>query len=243
MRRHAGGRVGAGLDKAPSHRSTQGGPGRRYFRALLSAPEQARLVKLADRLDNLRFLHLRHDPDQCRAYREETRQWLLPLAERTDTWFARQLAAFVDQVLMPWEVLGSRVLLKAPPWLSVHAEQVQVNPAALPVDPFYRITMPEYVVIVPRLPDGRFLVLRGYKHGPRRIVYHVPAGYVEPGETPIAAARRELIGGNRTHGHPMAPFGPLRGGRQPGSGIRPPVLGPRRGAGPHFSCQRRPGTA
>ncbi len=164
-----------------------------YFRALLTAPPEARLIKLADRLDNVRFLHLVRDPARCRDYRRETRRWLVPLAEHTDRWFARQLASFAGETLRPWEVLDARPLLEAPPWLSVHAERVEVDPAAPAVDPFYRVEMPEYVVIVPRLPDGRFLVLKGYKHGPRRIVYHVPAGYVEPDEAPLAAARRELV--------------------------------------------------
>jgi ADP-ribose pyrophosphatase len=36
------------------------------------------------------------------------------------------------------------------------------------------------------------VVERNYKHGPRRVCLNLPAGYVEQGEEPLAAARREL---------------------------------------------------
>lgn len=41
--------------------------------------------------------------------------------------------------------------------------------------------------------ERRVLCLRQYKHGPRRVSLTLPAGHVEPGEDPEAAARRELL--------------------------------------------------
>ena len=181
------------LSKPPADQQAKAARDAAYFSALLEAPREVRLVKLADRLDNLRFAHLRQDPTWSRAYREETRRWLLPLGERTDRWFARQLASLVgDEQHRPWEVLAIRRLFEAQPWLAVESERVEVTPDAPPVEAFYRLHLPEYVVVVPRAPDGRLLMLKGYKHGPRRVVYQLPAGYVDPGETPAAAARREL---------------------------------------------------
>lgn len=181
------------LSKPPAEKQAKAARDAAYFSALREAPREVRLVKLADRLDNLRFIHLRQDPAWRQIYRDETRRWLLPLADHTDRWFARQLASLVgDEQHRPWEVLAVRRLFDAQPWLAVEVERVEIAPEAPPVEAFYRLHMPEYVVVVPRTPDGRLLMLKGYKHGPRRVVYQLPAGYVDPGETPAAAARREL---------------------------------------------------
>ncbi len=45
---------------------------------------------------------------------------------------------------------------------------------------------------MPQLRDGRFLVERNYRHVLKQRMYEFPAGYVEKGETPKAAALREL---------------------------------------------------
>ncbi len=48
------------------------------------------------------------------------------------------------------------------------------------------------VVVVPVLPDGRILVERIYRHPYKRWFHEFPAGGIEPGEDPCAAAAREL---------------------------------------------------
>jgi ADP-ribose pyrophosphatase len=41
-------------------------------------------------------------------------------------------------------------------------------------------------------PDGRVVCIRQFRPGPDRVVLNIPGGFVEPGESPIAAADREL---------------------------------------------------
>ncbi|MBI3978483.1 MAG: NUDIX hydrolase [Chloroflexi bacterium] len=94
--------------------------------------------------------------------------------------------------LRPWTVLDAEHLLSAPPWLEVYREQVQL-PGGRVLDDFYRVVMPEFAVVAAVTPDGQLVMVRGYRHGPRRIVLSAPAGLVEPGETPLAAAQRELL--------------------------------------------------
>lgn len=48
------------------------------------------------------------------------------------------------------------------------------------------------VVLLPVFPDGRVLLVRQYRHAVGRFVWELVAGGLEPGETPRAAARREL---------------------------------------------------
>lgn len=48
------------------------------------------------------------------------------------------------------------------------------------------------VVIIPRLSRGRTLLVRQYRYAARRRMWELVAGTLEPGETVIRAARREL---------------------------------------------------
>lgn len=49
------------------------------------------------------------------------------------------------------------------------------------------------VVVLPRLEDGRVVLVRQYRYAVRRWLWELVAGGIEPGETPLQAARRELL--------------------------------------------------
>lgn len=49
------------------------------------------------------------------------------------------------------------------------------------------------VVLLPRLADGRILLVRQYRHPVGRTLWELVAGRIEPGETPRQAAERELV--------------------------------------------------
>ncbi len=49
------------------------------------------------------------------------------------------------------------------------------------------------VVLLPILPDGRLLLVRQYRHAVGGFLWELVAGRIEPGETPLGAARRELL--------------------------------------------------
>jgi ADP-ribose pyrophosphatase len=46
--------------------------------------------------------------------------------------------------------------------------------------------------VVPMREDGRVVMIRQYRHAAGGTIYEVPAGRLDPGETPIDCARREL---------------------------------------------------
>jgi ADP-ribose pyrophosphatase len=48
------------------------------------------------------------------------------------------------------------------------------------------------VAVVPLLAPDRILLIRQYRYAVGRFLWELPAGLVEPGESPVAAARREL---------------------------------------------------
>ena len=55
------------------------------------------------------------------------------------------------------------------------------------------VVHPGSVVVIPELPDGRILLVRQYRHPVGRVLWELVAGRIEPGETPLQAARRELV--------------------------------------------------
>jgi ADP-ribose pyrophosphatase len=65
-------------------------------------------------------------------------------------------------------------------------------PGGRVLDDFYRIVTPDFAMVVPVTPAGELLMVRGYKHGPRKVCLSAPGGMIEPGESPLKAAQREL---------------------------------------------------
>jgi ADP-ribose pyrophosphatase len=94
--------------------------------------------------------------------------------------------------LVGWETLDRRRALAGSPWLEVWLETVRLPDGRL-VEDYYTLTQPDYVVVFAVASADRVVGLWRYKHGPRRVNLGLPAGYVEPGEAPLAAARRELL--------------------------------------------------
>src|SRR5262245_44556594 len=93
--------------------------------------------------------------------------------------------------LQPWKSLGKRLILSSPPWLDVYQEAVEL-PSGRRIDDFFRVVMPEFVVVVTLDESGRFVLVKGYKHGLGGITLSPPAGLIDAGEEPLGAARREL---------------------------------------------------
>lgn len=95
------------------------------------------------------------------------------------------------RAIRPWKTLARKVLLSRPPWMEVGVERVEL-PSGRVVDDFLWVKTREFAIVVAVTPDGRVILERSYKHGARRVATSLPAGYLEEGEAPIDAARREL---------------------------------------------------
>ncbi len=50
----------------------------------------------------------------------------------------------------------------------------------------------DWVNVVARTPEGRFVFVRQFRFGTERVTTEIPGGVVERGEEPLAAAKREL---------------------------------------------------
>jgi 8-oxo-dGTP pyrophosphatase MutT (NUDIX family) len=91
--------------------------------------------------------------------------------------------------IRPWEVLESSTVFSSP-WVNVRKDICLTNRGNV-VD-YYVIDRYSYVLVVALTPQSEVLVVQQYKHGAGQVVRELPAGYIEPGETPLECARREL---------------------------------------------------
>ena len=58
--------------------------------------------------------------------------------------------------------------------------------------PFYSLKLPDYVSVVAETSDDHIVLVKQYRPAVDRITTELPSGRVDPGETPEAAALREL---------------------------------------------------
>ena len=96
-----------------------------------------------------------------------------------------------DEPERPWRVLDSRLVHDGSPWIRVFQETVETGSGQV-VEDFHRVEALDFALVFAREADGRIIMLRQWRQGPRRFAFSFPGGHVEPGEDPAAAALREL---------------------------------------------------
>src|SRR5688572_3995104 len=92
-----------------------------------------------------------------------------------------------------WEVVERRELLDGSPWFKVYTETVRLEDEKTLIPDFYRIEIPAYTIIFPVSFNRQVVLIEQYKHGIGRRIFELPAGYIEPGESPLLSAQRELL--------------------------------------------------
>ena len=91
----------------------------------------------------------------------------------------------------PWDKVGEEYLFRHR-WLKILKKRYRLPKGGQEAD-FFLFEYTDWVNVVPITDDGRVVLIRQYRPGLDRILWEIPAGCVDAGESPLQAARRELL--------------------------------------------------
>lgn len=89
-----------------------------------------------------------------------------------------------------WKTLKSEYVSRRP-WLTARRDVVQL-PNGQIHDEYYVLDYPTWVNVIAVTDDGRYVMVRQYRHAIGEILVELCAGCAEEGEDPMDAAKREL---------------------------------------------------
>lgn len=90
-----------------------------------------------------------------------------------------------------WRLLESRLLVDRP-WLRIHLERHQLPTGAV-LEEFHLLESRPWAAVVALDTEGRLVLVDQYRRGFGGVSRELPAGVIDPGESPLQAARRELL--------------------------------------------------
>jgi ADP-ribose pyrophosphatase len=94
--------------------------------------------------------------------------------------------------LRPWQTLSRKTILKHGKYLTVENHAVQL-PDGTTIPDWLWVTSPDAAIILAQTEDERFLCFRQTKYAVEGTTLAPVGGMIDPGETPLEAARRELL--------------------------------------------------
>lgn len=77
-------------------------------------------------------------------------------------------------------------------WLKLREDHV-VLPSGHEIEQFHVVDTRNWVAVLALTGDGDVILVEQYRHGLGRVSVELPAGVIDPGETPRQAAERELL--------------------------------------------------
>lgn len=91
----------------------------------------------------------------------------------------------------PWDVLESKLLVDER-WLVLREQRVRLANGH-EIERFHLIQAPDWTSVICVTDASEVVLVRQYRHGIASPSLELPAGVIEPHETPEQAARRELL--------------------------------------------------
>jgi ADP-ribose pyrophosphatase len=93
--------------------------------------------------------------------------------------------------IKPFERQSSEMLLETP--IFKLRRDRSVNPRSGHAGAYYVLESPDWVNMIALTDGGQLILVRQFRHGSAQLELELPAGLVEAGEAPEAAAARELL--------------------------------------------------
>jgi 8-oxo-dGTP pyrophosphatase MutT (NUDIX family) len=90
----------------------------------------------------------------------------------------------------PWEVLSSRTVLERR-WLNISELHVRLANGH-ELNEFHLLESPEWASVLALTADQQVVLVRQWRQGAGRAALELPAGVIDPNETALSAAQREL---------------------------------------------------
>ena len=90
-----------------------------------------------------------------------------------------------------WKILSTEYLVQRP-WLTARRDVAELPDGRVNHE-YYVLEYPDWVNIIAITKDGRIVMERQYRHALGKTCYELPCGVIEAGETPLEAAKRELL--------------------------------------------------
>jgi len=98
----------------------------------------------------------------------------------------------LGDILQPWKTLARHTILEHSKYLTVEEHVVEL-PDGRVIEHWPWIVTPDFVNVVAITAEGEFLCFRQTKYGVEGTSLAVVGGYIDPGEDPLEAAKRELL--------------------------------------------------
>ncbi len=91
-----------------------------------------------------------------------------------------------------WKTLSKQLVFEQSPWIKLEEHQIEL-PDGRMLDRWIWIDTPDFVIVVAVDEKDRFLVFKQTKYASPGVTLAPVGGYIQPGEDPLAAAKRELL--------------------------------------------------
>jgi len=118
---------------------------------------------------------------------------------------------------MNWQTLSRKILLTFPRFLTVESRTVQ-TPTGQIIEEWSWVETPDYINVAIITAEGQWLCFRQTKYGYEGLSLAPVGGYLEAGETPLAAAQREVLEETGYQAQTWIPLGTYRVDANRGAG-------------------------
>lgn len=90
-----------------------------------------------------------------------------------------------------WKILRSEYISRRP-WMTARRDEVRLPDGRI-IPEYWVLEFPDWVNVIALTKDGDMVMVRQYRHALGLTEYELCAGVMEEGESPLEAAKRELL--------------------------------------------------